>query len=194
MSINTQPASWQNFSISTRIPCFFPSCLAFLESRRASLNFNPSQVSVSKQPGCLSPFAYPTVQQWMHTFPSTAFIFIASAWLATFLSIDLFFNKTYYVYLATSLQKKPVSNLAGNFSVKTFHRKHTNTKGNHSSLKISVPLGFRISQTEQNILLLFSQRKIETKFMIFLKLKHICFSYQSEQSCLALNPCLSSFL
>jgi len=58
---------------------FFPFCLAFPESHRASLNFNPSQFSVSKQPGCLSSFAYPTLQQWMHTFPIAAFIFIASA-------------------------------------------------------------------------------------------------------------------
>lgn len=55
-------------------------------------------------------------------------------------------------------------------------------------------LGFRISQVEQYILLPFSQRKIETKFVIFLKLKHFWFSSQSELFCTASAPWWSVWL
>jgi len=54
----THPPIWQNLSVSSRLLHFVSlSCLVFPESHRASLSFDLSQVSISKQSGGISPFS-----------------------------------------------------------------------------------------------------------------------------------------
>lgn len=164
----------------------------FHESHRASLNFNLPLVSAPKWTGGISPFSHPPVEQSMHTHlaPAAAFILPASAWLTTIPITDDFFNRTYYIYLTSSLQKKAREQTGWEFFCQNF-LPQTHAQTEIIALQKFQPLGFRISQTEQNILFQFSQRKIETKFLIFLKLKHFWFSSQSELFCLAPVQCWS---
>lgn len=183
------PAIWQNFPISSRLPYFvsFLSVFSWRSQGPAELqSFTNLCFKTVWQHFSLFPSSCGTV----HLNPVAAFIIAASVQFTT-ISITNFFNKKYCTYLTSSLTKKrPVSRLAAIFPVITFYPKHKH-KQKSFLFENSSPWDYRISQTEQNILLQFSQRKSETKLVIFLKPKYFWFSSQSELFCLASVQCWS---